>query len=114
VWNGRVCAWRDIQKKFESLDELHRFARAKLVGTETTRVMTVEGYGSWRAGESGFRAGLMMPGLPMVGASYYQESCRAEPPWGSASSSSLTELAADRETFRDVPITDSMAVLVEA
>jgi len=29
--------------------------------------------GSWRAGENGFRAGLMMPGLPLIGASYYQE-----------------------------------------
>jgi hypothetical protein len=29
--------------------------------------------GSWQAGESGFAAGLMMPGMPLLGASYYQE-----------------------------------------
>jgi hypothetical protein len=29
--------------------------------------------GAWRAGESGFSPGLMMPGLPLIGASYYQE-----------------------------------------
>ena len=29
--------------------------------------------GSWRAGHSGFRPGLMMPGLALNGASYYQE-----------------------------------------
>jgi hypothetical protein len=29
--------------------------------------------GSWRAGEKGFRAGLMMPGQIVIGSSYYQE-----------------------------------------
>jgi hypothetical protein len=29
--------------------------------------------GTWQAGDKGFRPGLMMPGLPLVGASYYQE-----------------------------------------
>jgi hypothetical protein len=29
--------------------------------------------GSWHAGENGARAGLMMPGLPLLGARYYQE-----------------------------------------
>ena len=29
--------------------------------------------GAWRAGAGGARAGLMMPGLPLVGAKYYQE-----------------------------------------
>ncbi len=29
--------------------------------------------GSWRAGENGFRPGLMMPGLVTIGSSYYQE-----------------------------------------
>jgi hypothetical protein len=29
--------------------------------------------GSWRAGDDGNRPGLMMPGLPLLGASYYQE-----------------------------------------
>jgi hypothetical protein len=29
--------------------------------------------GSWRAGQDGFRPGLMMPGLVLKGASYYQE-----------------------------------------
>jgi hypothetical protein len=29
--------------------------------------------GGWRAGENGFRPGLMMPGLALVGSAYYQE-----------------------------------------
>lgn len=29
--------------------------------------------GSWRAGENGFKPGLMMPGLALFGSSYYQE-----------------------------------------
>jgi hypothetical protein len=29
--------------------------------------------GSWRAGQSDFRPGLMIPGLVLAGASYYQE-----------------------------------------
>ena len=29
--------------------------------------------GSWHAGEDGARAGVMMPGLPLIGARYYQE-----------------------------------------
>jgi hypothetical protein len=29
--------------------------------------------GAWRAGENGFRPGLMMPGLILAGATYYQE-----------------------------------------
>jgi hypothetical protein len=29
--------------------------------------------GAWRHGENGARAGLMMPGLPLLGARYYQE-----------------------------------------
>ena len=52
VWNERVSAWRDVRKKFESLDELHAFACAKLSRTETTRVMIVEGYGSRRVDET--------------------------------------------------------------
>ncbi len=35
---------------------------------------TITGHqGSWRAGENGFRPGLMMPGLVTIGSSYYQE-----------------------------------------
>ena len=29
--------------------------------------------GSWLAGVNGAKAGLMMPGLPLIGASYFQE-----------------------------------------
>ena len=29
--------------------------------------------GSWRAGEKNYKAGLLMPGLPLLGARYYQE-----------------------------------------
>lgn len=29
--------------------------------------------GGWRAGENGFRPGLMMPGLALIGSAYYQE-----------------------------------------
>ena len=52
VWNERVNAWRDVQKKFESLDELHTFARVKLSPSETTPVTVVEGCGSRRVDET--------------------------------------------------------------
>ena len=32
--------------------------------------------GSWRSGEGGARFGLMMPGLPLVGARYFQEMAK--------------------------------------
>jgi len=36
VWNNRVSAWQDIQKRFESLQALHCFAIETLAWTETT------------------------------------------------------------------------------
>ncbi len=45
VWNVRVGAWQDIQKKFDSLDSLGAYAMAKLSWSETTRIVTVKSEG---------------------------------------------------------------------
>ena len=44
-------------------EDVDIYEDGKLVGHE----------GGWRAGENGFRPGLMMPGLALIGSAYYQE-----------------------------------------
>ncbi|MBU0983867.1 MAG: hypothetical protein KKA42_08355 [candidate division Zixibacteria bacterium] len=44
-WDESVPAWKDIQKQFESRDDLHAYALTKLDWNAKTRVMVVTGYG---------------------------------------------------------------------
>lgn len=48
VWNNRVSAWQDIQKKFNSLDSLGAYALAELPWSEITRIVIVEAEGRRR------------------------------------------------------------------
>jgi len=51
VWNPKASAWKDIQKRFDSLLDLRAFARAAIVPGTLTRIMIVESYGSRRVAE---------------------------------------------------------------
>lgn len=63
----------------------------------------VKGHGGgWRAGVSGARAGVMMPGIPLIGARYYQELA-AGVAMDRAEIVSLTEaLSTPAGTFKNV------------
>jgi len=48
----QLGVWKDVQKKFTTVEALTRFARLNLPATARTRVMKVEGYGSRRVLDS--------------------------------------------------------------
>lgn len=54
---------RDYSSVFYFGEDVDMYKNGKIVSHD----------GSWKAGQNGFKPGLMMPGLPLAGASYYQE-----------------------------------------
>ena len=48
IWQDNFGVWKDIQKKFLSLSELHCYALAHLDIHSRTRIVIVEDYGSRR------------------------------------------------------------------
>ena len=67
--------------------------------------------GSWRAGVNGARPGLMMPGLPLLGARYYQEIA----PGVALDRAEIVEVSAVQRTplrtFRDALVTEESTPL---
>ncbi len=67
--------------------------------------------GSWRHGTAGAVAGLIMPGLPLLGSRYYQEIA----PGVALDRAEITQLNADLRTpyrpFREVLVTEETTPL---
>lgn len=67
--------------------------------------------GAWRAGENGFKPGLMMPGLVLVGSSYYQEIAPAVAMDRARVVNTDTTIQTPTQTFRHCLITEETSAL---
>jgi len=64
----------EVSRNFFAISKRHNGVFYFGEDVDTYKDGKLKGHGgAWRAGEKGNRAGLMMPGLPLLGARYYQE-----------------------------------------